>query len=106
MKRDVSLVCLELQDIRDTSGYQLPTPRRCHVRRGYRSAQVRLAWSRHVGEVTRNVTKTCRYYGISRTCCCRHRSSVKPGLTAAGPGASALVLTLRRIPASFPVPLT
>ena len=30
-------------------------------------AQRRLAWFRHVEEVTHNVAKTCRYYGISRT---------------------------------------
>lgn len=33
-----------------------------------RIAQRRLAWFRHVEEVTHNVAKTCRYYGISRTC--------------------------------------
>ncbi len=38
------------------------------MRFDYRSAQTRLAWFRHVEEVTRNVAKTCRYYGISRTC--------------------------------------
>lgn len=32
-----------------------------------RMIQRRLAWFRHVEEVTRNVAKTCRYYGISRT---------------------------------------
>ncbi len=31
-----------------------------------RMIQRRLAWFRHAEEVTRNVAKTCRYYGISR----------------------------------------
>ena len=31
-----------------------------------RMVQRRLAWFRHVEEVTHNVAKTCRYYGISR----------------------------------------
>ena len=44
------------------------------MRSDYRSAQARLAWFRHVEEVTRNVAKTCRYYGISRTCYYRWHS--------------------------------
>lgn len=31
-----------------------------------RMVQRRLAWFRHVDEVTHNVAKTCRYYGVSR----------------------------------------
>lgn len=31
-----------------------------------RLAQRRLAWFRHVEEITQNVAKTCRYFGISR----------------------------------------
>ncbi|MFD4246931.1 Scr1 family TA system antitoxin-like transcriptional regulator [Streptomyces sp. NPDC058525] len=34
-----------------------------------RQAQHRLAVLRHADEVTGNVALTCRYYGISRTCC-------------------------------------
>lgn len=32
-----------------------------------RLVKMRLAWFRHVDEVSNNVAKTCRYYGISRT---------------------------------------
>lgn len=37
------------------------------MRQDDRLVQLRLAWFRHVAEVTHNVAKTCRYYGISRT---------------------------------------
>jgi len=32
-----------------------------------RFTKMRLAWFNHVNEITHNVSKTCRYYGISRT---------------------------------------
>jgi transposase-like protein len=37
------------------------------MRQEDRMVQHRLAWFRHAEEVTRNVAKTCRYFGISRT---------------------------------------
>src|SRR5437867_6694961 len=49
-----------------------------------RMVQRRLAWFRHVAEVTGNVAKTCRYYGISRntyyTWFRRHQESGLEGL--------------------------
>ena len=36
------------------------------MRQDDRMAKIRLAWFRHVEEVTHNVAKTRRYYGISR----------------------------------------
>ncbi len=37
------------------------------MRHDDRMVQHRLAWFRHAEEVTKNVAKTCRYFGISRT---------------------------------------
>ncbi len=36
------------------------------MRQEDRIVQHRLAWFRHAEEVTKNVAKTCRYFGISR----------------------------------------
>ena len=32
-----------------------------------RQIKMRISWFNHVKEITHNVAKTCRYYGISRT---------------------------------------